>query len=409
MSNPNIVYDYPKPKTHLKFFSILLLAGLIVGLFYPVYFTLSGSTIKTVSGSILGGTDSIFTVFMNSVDFANFKVQMLIDNWMLVGIVGVTALTLILTLFALMSKNMASVWFRAICAFNMVLLLVYGGTYFNADAIQADIVMLVGAVATVFMILQALAGGKKAFAPILSFLVMLAAYAYCIYQGFFADCSDYVASVVETFKVGEINGLTLCYFAYVMLSVNILFTAFQMGFVKTNAFTILRYLAGAGLAVAGFVMVYLSDGVLYYHLIGLAACTVAALLFSLIAVLSRKGKKSKKAKRKGNAARRMQYAAMDAVANQHATNVYIQTRPAAPASVMPNIYINVADADTKVETYTEVNGKKKDLQVNAEQPVQPIVIPPYQPTYQQIASSTDPMQPIIIDLNNYPVSDLSKK
>ena len=345
-----------KSKGFIKFLSLLLLAGMAVGLFLPSF----GSDAGLFA---FGSGQDVFTklqdVFANGFDFAA-----LTSDFMLFIITVAAAVMLLATLFALLSKKAASFWFRIECIAAFAVFAAYAPLYLDLNNLvgSLDVIMIVGAVATVLMILQAFGGGAKSIVPVLCFILLVGAYGVVRFMGLFDDAAyfdGFVAYVKDMIAspAFELSYLTFSYIAVALLIVNVAFTAIQMGFIKTNAFTIFRYLLLVAAAVAALVMFIMESGfdvnTLLYTLV-FAGAAFIALFFSFFG----RGKKKKVVKEEPETVE----------------------EPEAPAASEQGYVINLSD-------YIPNAGH-----------IPPIVIP----APQAAQPANTPVEPIIIDLSNYP-------
>ncbi len=308
--------DQGSSHVFLKILSILLLAGIVAGFFAPVYFTLIDSTFTVhTNGSILGGDLSLFGLMMEefqafldgSEQTVGLFFRMLWLNKYVFGIAITAVLLLITTIITLCTKKAAPVWFRIDCVLIMIVFAFYGGNILADGVLQFDIVMITGVVALLFMIIHGFSKGAKGVAPTLSFIAIAAALVLTAYYSFFGteevfcisaagyffnimhnvlnlivDGTEFVAPVVETYQL-------VAYITFALLVVNLILTAFQMGFIKSNWFTFLRYLAQVGLCVATIVMIAMNietDDVfgLLLPSILVGVCALLMLLFTVIAM-----------------------------------------------------------------------------------------------------------------------------
>ena len=360
----------------LKLLSVILLAGMIVGLFVPVYFSFADNVLNVhQNATILGGESTVFTLLLNTItafveagEFTLHTVLRLVwRNKYLIGLAVAIVLMVITTLLTLVTRKAAPVWFRLTCVIAFVAFAAYGGNILADGAIVFDIFMIVGVVATLFMIINALSYGKKAFAPVLSFIAIVAALVLAVMFNFYGEegafaisagsyflnmAKDFVLTltmpevftsfafpVVETYQMWA-------YIAFAAMVVNAVFTAIQMGLIKSNFFTFLRYLAQVVVSVITIYMAYTAmnlqitdlTGKLLYLVI-FAACGLGAFLFTVIAMLTRLGKKKEVADEETDE--------MDEIVAEPAPAAQPAYAYPAPAqTAAPNVYITINNPGT---------------------------------------------------------------
>lgn len=296
----------------VKVLSVLLLAGLVAGFFAPVYFSFVDGTFNVyLNGSILGGEgSSLFNLMLTGIQdfmagseksFALFA-RLVWTNKYLYGIAVAGVLLLITTIITLFTKKAAPVWFRLGCIIAMIVFAFYGGNVLVDGTLTFDIVMITGAVAVIFMIIHAFSKGAKGVAPAFCFILLIAALVVTALYSFVGEESSFALSAagyffallrdVMRFAVGNISELTppavqtyelVAYISFAVIVVNLLLTAIQMGFIKSNAFTIVRYLVQLGVSAAAVVMIALN--VQTDDMVNLLIPSIVVAVFALIAVL----------------------------------------------------------------------------------------------------------------------------
>lgn len=381
----------------IKFLSILLLAGLVAGFFAPVYFSFADGNFNVyVNGSILGGNgNSLFQMMLTGIqDFMKGSektfplfARLVWTNKYLYGVAVAGVLLLITTIITLATKNASPVWFRIDCIILMLVFAFYGGDILAEGVLTFDIVMIAGALAIVFMIIHAFSKGGKGVAPAFSFILLAAALVLTALYSFVGSevpfCSDAVGYFfailrdVMRLAVGNITEITVpatetfelvAYISFALLVVNLLFTALQMGFIKSNAFTVIRYIAQVGVSVAAVIMIAMnveSDDMikLLGPSIAVAACAFVAFIFTCIAIAAGKPRTADEEEEEEEEGTE-DTAAMDAAAQPAAAQPapapapqpYVQQQPyAQPAAYpyyqpAPNVYININPATGAVTT-----------------------------------------------------------
>ena len=296
----------------VKVLSVLLLAGLVAGFFAPVYFSFVDGTFNVyLNGSILGGEgSSLFNLMLTGIQdfmagseksFALFA-RLVWTNKYLYGIAVAGVLLLITTIITLFTRKAAPVWFRIGCIIAMLVLAFYGGNVLVDGTLTFDIVMITGAVAVIFMVIHAFSAGAKGVAPAFCFILLIAALVVTALYSFMGEEDSFALSAagyffailrdVMRFAVGNISQFTapavqtyelIAYISFAVIVVNLVLTAIQMGLIKSNAFTVIRYLVQLGTSVAAIVMIALN--VQTDDMLNLLIPSIVVAVFALIAVL----------------------------------------------------------------------------------------------------------------------------
>lgn len=296
----------------VKVLSVLLLAGLVAGFFAPVYFSFVDGTFNVyLNGSILGGEgSSLFNLMLTGIQdfmagseksFALFA-RLVWTNKYLYGIAVAGVLLLITTIITLFTRKAAPVWFRIGCIIAMLVLAFYGGNVLVDGTLTFDIVMITGAVAVIFMVIHAFSAGAKGVAPAFCFILLIAALVVTALYSFMGEEDSFALSAagyffailrdVMRFAVGNISQFTapavqtyelIAYISFAVIVVNLVLTAVQMGLIKSNAFTVIRYLVQLGTSVAAIVMIALN--VQTDDMLNLLIPSIVVAVFALIAVL----------------------------------------------------------------------------------------------------------------------------
>lgn len=357
----------------LKFLSVLLLALFVAALFVPKYFQL-GANMGLVTGSVAAKDQTVFTVILENLktifkDRPGFSQSCtLLAKHKMAWLLGACAVALLIsTIITLCCKKSAAGWFGIDCAILVVVGLPYGYKCLNGTK-YIDLFLIACVLALIFLIIVSFArGGKKNFLPFLCFVALTALMTLTLMYNFFprTEASIYKNSSSLFIESGRVylrvfknlvlhkSAQILLYenMAYIMFGVLLacwILTTLQLATVKkTTWFSVIRYIALLGVAVASMIIVMTTDALKVkddiagyikeypYYIITIAVALILFLL-SLIVKLPRKQKAAKVVKEEKTeepATAEPVAAPLGVVASEPATAaVSAQTEPAATAT-----------------------------------------------------------------------------
>lgn len=269
----------------LKFLCVLLFAVFAAGLFVPRYFNLSPFGLAT--GSFAAKDQTVFSlVFENLKTIFSDKLGASQAFTLMSGhktawfLAACAVVLLVTTIITLCCRKSAGGWFGIHCGVMIIVGLPYAYMCLLRETKCIDLFLVACTLALVFLLIAAFARGKgKNVLPVICFIALSALMVLtCMYNFFprqnaslyknstslFTESARVYFRIFKNLVTGKSSSILLyenmAYIMFGTLLVCWILTVFQLGTVKkTTWFTVIRYLALCGVAVASFVFVLMSD------------------------------------------------------------------------------------------------------------------------------------------------------